>query len=181
MSEFSIDEYSGRIIALLNEKGENGMRSNELWRALDALKWGSSKSLFHNHLKELVDEKIVEPEKVGKQGIKYRINYSKESKKILDGSEKLMSRLKAQREELFEMPIDKQIEEILNAVMAQKIFEIKTQINIGVNKDSFDNRFELLLLKRPFFKRFEIWMVNKGIEDPAYRKELMDYLEKLIN
>jgi len=173
-----MDETCYHIFSVLLIR--NSLRFNELHKTLNELGVKMSKPTLSDHLKHLLKKKIVVRTVEEAQNVTYKIN-QKEFEKFegfIENATKRLREVEKEKETLYSLPPDEQLEEVIRLNAVYKLDEIKTRINYSLYK-KMDDGLLLMSFKSDYFKRGELWVIDKCINDEAYRSLVLKKIEEL--
>ena len=159
------------------------MRFNELYRTLSDWRVKISKPTLSDHLKHLIEKEIVFREVVDVQNVIYRLNPSLEIedfKNFADKNLRTDENLENEKEFLYSLPVDDQVEEVLRIIGLRTLASIKTRISFELNR-TFGKGLTLMALNSPFLSRHENWIIEKSLENEDYRKKVLLKIDDLMD
>lgn len=156
---------------------------NELHKTLKKRGIVISVPTLSRHLKHLVKAGYVtREEKEGLQLITYSVNYDKigKIKGIWERTNRIAKSLRSSKREFFSQSEDQQVKIVLNVLVYRKLNEIKARIDYALDPKSFEKQFTLIFWTSPFLKVAEALVIEKSVEDEAYRKQILEVIDETL-
>lgn len=176
-----LDKRCQKILLVMILKKDT-MRFNELAKTLKKLGMEMSHPTLLDHLNHLVKERLVTRREEKAQYVTYRLNMNKigESKKYLDRAVRIEKSWTKEKESLFSMLVDKQVEIVLQTLAVRKLYEIQARIALELDSKNLEKQIGVLFWTSSIVENVEFWLIQKAVEDQKYREELLKTINKWI-
>lgn len=182
-----MDPICVRVFTVIGVKGE--FHFKELLDTLNQTGEHISKPTLSLHLDHLEAKKIIDRDpKIGRKAI-YRINLGKSDgfrkfKGFLEYAIKRKGEFDNQKQMLSSLPIEKQVEKVLEMNALIKLWELKVLISYKLYKREEDGLM-LIALQSDFYKYTEFWFaencqISDEIKTRAFN-EIDRWIDELIN
>lgn len=200
MMGFELDDICNEIWLTLMAKGK--LRFNELHTALKMFGADISKPSLVEHLKHLIERKLIERKEEGFQNVSYGLtkeidslltipqkdvaewlkDFEKSTKKLPEHIKLVKINAKQFYEKLPEQQLDQQIARDLEFTSCLNFHELKNMINynLRIGKHESDEVF-WKFFANPLYRMHERSIAEKCRNSEKYRKKLFEQIDTLID
>lgn len=176
-----LDKRCQKILLVMILK-KNIMRFNELAKTLKKMGMEMSHPTLLDHLNHLVKERLVTRREEKAQYVTYRLNMNKigESKKYLDRAVRIAKNWTKEKESLFSLSVNEQVEIVLHTLAIRKLYEIQARIALELDPKNLEKQIGVLFWTSSIVENVEYWLIQKSLKDEKYREELLKTINKWI-
>jgi DNA-binding HxlR family transcriptional regulator len=181
-SEIKSDKYCVKIIVAL--LFEEKLRFNELHRKMLSMGNKISKPSLEDHLKHLLERRLVVRKAEGTQNVSYKLNPRiGKTREIVERSVQIAKNMENEKKMFFSENERDQLTDITANMIKRNFDIIKSQIQYKLSKsddDKLANTIMMNALELPSSRRLEVYLIEKCIKDEAYRQRIFDAMNKFV-